>query len=131
MDTDSHSTPSSDSLLLVRSQSVRVPAGAVVGSPLAEPVIQQSQFSSPPEPISTSPGDEAALRQLYDAAEKLGYPHAALNKFFTRSGSVTSNHQNTESHVSARSATPAADVGAAPSSNGYLQSSLTTSTTRD
>ena len=126
--TDTGRPAPSESLLLARSQSVRALPGAVVGSPLPEPVNQQSQFSSPPEPVSASPGDEAALRQLYDAAEKLGYPHAALNEFLSRSGSVTSNYRNTESRASARSATPAADVNTGPFSNGYIQPSPTAST---
>ena len=105
-----------------RSQSVRLPPKNVFGSPTPDSTIQQSQVSSPPVPVSPPPGDEAALRQLYDAAEKLGYPYAALDEFLSHSGSVTSNYQNTESLTSARSPTPAADMAPGLSSEGYLRS---------
>ena len=111
-----------------RSQSVRLPPKTVFGSPPPDSTIQQSQVSSSPVPVSAPPGDEAALRQFYDAAEKLGYPHAALDEFLSRSGSVTSNYRNTESLRSARSPTPAADVAAGLSSEAYLRSPPTSST---
>ena len=64
-------TAPSESLLLVRSQSVHALPEAVVDSPLPEPVNQQSRLSPPLEPVSALPGHEATLCQLYDVAEKL------------------------------------------------------------
>lgn len=89
---------SSGSVGLARSLSARAPSHKK--APPTDPFVEPD---SPEPPQVSSGGDQAALKQLYDAASKLGYDQSALSEFLSRSGSITSTHRATDSRADVRS----------------------------